>query len=64
MERLIYFSGVMHKFCVVVIKLKHVRSCPSFSITYTCLYGVKKIRYFVRLELTSVIVSHQQMNGV
>ena len=27
--------GDKHEFCLVVIKLKHARSCPSIDITYT-----------------------------
>ena len=29
------FGGDKREFCLVVIKFKHVRSCPSFDITYT-----------------------------
>ena len=29
------FRGENHEFCLVVNKFKHVRSCPSFDITYT-----------------------------
>ena len=35
MEMLGSFSGVKHELCLVVIKFKHVRCFPSFSITYT-----------------------------
>ena len=41
MEMLISFGGERHEFCpvdillTVVIKLKHVRSCPSFDFTYS-----------------------------
>ena len=27
------FGGDKHEFCLVVIRFKHVRSCPSFHIT-------------------------------
>ena len=33
MEMLSSFRGDKHEFCLVVIKFKHVRSCPSFDIT-------------------------------
>ena len=35
MEMVISFRGDKYEFCLVVIKFKHVRSCPSFDITYT-----------------------------
>ena len=35
MEMLSSFIGDKREFCLVVIKFKHVRSCPSFDITYT-----------------------------
>ena len=35
MEMLGSFGSDKHEFCLVVIKFKHVRSCPSFDITYT-----------------------------
>ena len=35
MEMLSSFGDDKHEFCLVVIKFKHVRSCPSFDITYT-----------------------------
>ena len=41
MEMLSYFRGDKHEFCLIVIKIKHVRSCPSFDITYTRLHRVK-----------------------
>ena len=41
MEMLSSVRGEKHKFSLVVVKFKHVRSCPSFDITNTCLYGVK-----------------------
>ena len=53
MEMLSSLRGDKHVFCLVVIKFKHVRSCPSFNITYSILG-----------EQTSVVVSHQQMNDV
>ena len=28
------FRGEKHEFCLVVIKFKYVRRCPSFDITY------------------------------
>ena len=31
----ISFRGDKHELFVVVTKFKHVRSCPSFDITYT-----------------------------
>ena len=34
------FGGGDHEF-YLVIKFKHVRSCPSFEITYTLLHRVK-----------------------
>ena len=34
MEMLSSFGGGKHEFCLVVIKFKHVRCCPSFNITY------------------------------
>ena len=34
MEMISSFGGDMHEFCLVVIKSKHVRSYPSFDITY------------------------------
>ena len=33
METLSSFGGDKHESCLVGIKLKHVRSCPSFEIT-------------------------------
>ena len=36
MEMLSSIRGDKHEFCLVVIKFKHVRSCSSFDITYTC----------------------------
>ena len=41
------FRGDMHEFCLVVIKFKHVRTCPSFDITYTSLHRVKYLIYLV-----------------
>ena len=35
MEMLSSFGGDKHELCLVVIKFKHVRSCPSFDVTYT-----------------------------
>ena len=35
------FLGDKHELWLVVIKLKHVRSCPSLDITNACLYRVK-----------------------
>ena len=35
MEMLSSFGGDKHEICLVVIELKHVRSCLSFDITYT-----------------------------
>ena len=35
MEMLNSIGGDKHEFCLVVIKFKHVCSCPSFDITYT-----------------------------
>ena len=35
MEMLSSLRGEKHEFCLVVIKFKHVRSCPSFDITHT-----------------------------
>ena len=29
------FRGDKHELCLVVIKFKHVGSCPSFDITYS-----------------------------
>ena len=40
MEMFSSFRGDKHEFCLVVIKLKHVRSCPSFDITYTCMLSM------------------------
>ena len=34
MEMLSSFGGDKHELCLVVIMFKHVRSCPSFDITY------------------------------
>ena len=31
MEMFSSFVGDMHEFCLVVIKIKHVRNCPSFT---------------------------------
>ena len=33
MEMLSSFRGDKNEFCLVVIKFKHVRSCPSFVMT-------------------------------
>ena len=41
MEMLRSFRGDKHEFCPAVIKFNHVRSCPSFDITYTWLQRVK-----------------------
>ena len=35
MEMISSFRGDKHEFCLVVTKFKHVRSIPSFDITYT-----------------------------
>ena len=35
MEMLSSIRGDMQELCFVVIKPKHVRSCPCFDITYT-----------------------------
>ena len=35
MKVLSSFRGDKHEFCLVVIKFKHVRGCPSIDITYT-----------------------------
>ena len=35
MEMLSSFRGDKYELYLVVIKFKHVRSCPSFDITYT-----------------------------
>ena len=35
MDKLGSFIGDKHEFCHVVIKSKHVHSCPSFDITHT-----------------------------
>ena len=35
MEMLSSFKGDKHELCLVVIKFNHVRSWPSFDITYT-----------------------------
>ena len=34
MEMLSSFLGDKHEFFLVVAKFEHVRSCPSFDITY------------------------------
>ena len=41
MEMLRSLRGDKQEFCLTVIKFKHVRSCPSFDITYTWLHRVK-----------------------
>ena len=43
MEMLSSLRGEKHEFCLVVIKFKHVRSCPSFDITYTSISNNDKI---------------------
>ena len=35
------FRGDKHELCLVVVKFKDVRSCPSFEITHTRLHRVK-----------------------
>ena len=35
MEMLSSFRGDKREFCFVIIKVKHVHSCPSFDMTYT-----------------------------
>ena len=35
MKMLSSLGGDKHELCLVVIKSKHVRSCPSFDITYS-----------------------------
>ena len=35
MEMLSSFGGDKREFCLVAIKVKHVRSCPNFDFTYT-----------------------------
>ena len=35
MEMLSSFRGDQYEFILVVIKSKHVRSCPSFDITHS-----------------------------
>ena len=34
MEMLSTFRGDRHELCLVVIRFKHVRSCPRFDIAY------------------------------
>ena len=34
MEMLSSLRGDKHEFCLVVMKSKHVHSCPRFDITY------------------------------
>ena len=63
MDMLSSLRGDKHEFCLVVIKFKHARSCPSIDITYTRLHS-EIAQIFYEGEQTSVIVSHQQMNGV
>ena len=35
MEMFRSFRGDKYVLCLAIIKFKHVRSCPSFDITYT-----------------------------
>ena len=39
MEMFSSVGGDKHEFCLV-IKFRHVRSCPNFDIAYTWLHGV------------------------
>ena len=43
MEMLRSLRGDKHEFCLTVIKYRHVRSCPSFDITYTYIFGVSGV---------------------
>ena len=60
MEMFSSFRGDKHEFCLVVIKFRHVRSCPSFDITVWS--EVAQI-FYLGVQI-SVIVSHQQINDV
>ena len=38
MEMLSSFGGDKHEFCLVVIKFRHIRSCPSLtSLIHDCI---------------------------
>ena len=74
MEMLRTFWGDKHEFSFAVINFKHVPSCQSFDVTssqvkypYFHLY-ITEYREVAQIfylgEQTSVIVGHQQMNGV
>ena len=41
MEMLSSFLDDKHEISIVVIKFMHVRRCPRFDITYTCLHRDK-----------------------
>ena len=42
MEMLSSLRGDKHEFCHVVIKFKHVRSCPSFNIIIIIIMVISK----------------------
>ena len=60
MEMFRSFRGDKHEFCLAVIKFKHVRSCPSFDITYTLKLGAVIIRqsiiHFSSVDLFNSLV--------
>ena len=57
MEMLRSFRGDKHEFCLAVIMLKHVRSCPSFDITYmTCLIALDQMCVFLLMMLKYIKV--------
>ena len=54
--------GDKHEFCHAVIKLKHVRSCPSFDITYTT--SLSEVAQIFHQGADICNCKHQQMIGV
>ena len=60
MEMPCSIRGDKHEFCLVVNKVEHVRSCPSFDFTHTRQWS-EVAQIFNQGEQT--FVGHQQMNG-
>ena len=58
MQMLISLRGNKHEFCLVVIKYKHVRSCPSFDITYICMHYIYVYAYLLSASYTKVMVAN------
>ena len=58
MEMIISLRGDKHEFCLVVIKYKHVRSCPISYITYICMHYIYVYAYLQSASYTQVWVAN------